>query len=123
MKKGFTLVEILGVIVVLGVIGLIAFPIVNSTIKETKQNSYDAQIKMIVEAGQKWGVKNVEKLPDINETKYIKISELIEEGLIVKTKGGKLINPIDDTEMTGCVKVSYLTDYNQYSYEYSEVCG
>ena len=66
MKKGFTLVEILGVIVVLGIIGLIAFPIVNSTIKETKQKSYDAQIKMIVEAGQKWGVKNVEQLPNVN---------------------------------------------------------
>lgn len=122
MKKGFTLVELLGVIVILGIIGVIAYPIVNGTIKESKQDSYNAQVSIIEEAGQKWGIRNVEKLPETGEILYIKIDELISSGFIAKTNNGKLINPLDNSEMTGCVKVTYLDEYKQYSYEYTEVC-
>jgi len=123
MKKGFTLVELLGVIAILGIIGIIAFPVVNSTIKESKQDSYNAQVALIEEAAQKWSVKNVEHLPETGDVLYIKLNDLITGGFIVKTNNGKLINPLDNSEMTGCVKVIYLDEYNQYSYEYSEICG
>ena len=40
MKKGFTLVELITVLIILAVIGLIVFPTVNSTIKESKEKAY-----------------------------------------------------------------------------------
>ena len=39
MKKGFTLVELLAVIVILAVILVIAVPQINNVIKETRKNS------------------------------------------------------------------------------------
>ena len=33
-----------------------------------------------------------------------------------------LINPIDDTVMDGCVIIKYISEYNQYTYEYKEDC-
>ena len=39
MKKGFTLVELLAVIVILGVISLITTPIVSNLVQESKGNS------------------------------------------------------------------------------------
>lgn len=47
MKKGFTLVEMLAVIVVLGLLALIAIPTVLNKIKSTKEDLYDNQIEMI----------------------------------------------------------------------------
>ena len=44
MKKGFTLVELLGVIVVLGIIATITVPLVQRTILENTEEAYQDQI-------------------------------------------------------------------------------
>lgn len=121
-KKAFTLIEIVGVIIVIGVIGLITFPVVNSTIKNTREKSYNAQVSHIIESSKKWGVKNVESLPDVGESIEVSISMLIENGFIENTIDGKLKNPINGEDMNGCVKITYSTEYNQHIYEYKEVC-
>lgn len=43
-KKGFTLVELIGVVVLIGIIALIAIPSVDYLIKKTKDNAYDRTI-------------------------------------------------------------------------------
>ena len=124
MKKGFTLAELLGIIIILAVIALIAFPIIASSIRNSRIDSYEANKKIIVEAAKNWAVENSDKLPSVgsNNTTSVTIPDLINSGYITKTDNGKLINPIDDTEMTGCVLITYNSAYNQYMYEYSEEC-
>ena len=46
--KGFTLIEVLGVLILLGAISLITIPIVTNVIKDNKKTLYDIQIKNIV---------------------------------------------------------------------------
>lgn len=121
-KKAFTLIELVAVIIVIGIIGLITFPIVNSTIKNSREKSYNAQVEMIIESSKKWAVKNADILPDENETLKVNISQLIKEGFIKNTSDGFLKNPIDNSTMNGCVAIRYTDDYNQYTYEYLENC-
>lgn len=123
MRKGFTLVELLAVIVVLGVIALITFPIVSNSMANAKQKAYDSQVSFITESARKWSIDNTSSL---SETKAIsvKISTLISAGYITKTKDGVLYNPMDDTKtMSGCVIIQYSSSYNQYVYNYSEECA
>ena len=47
MKKGFTLVELIAVIVLLSLIALFTFPSVNKTIKDRKEALYNVQIDNI----------------------------------------------------------------------------
>lgn len=122
-KDGFTLVELMAIIIVLGIIAMITVPVVNSTIKKSKQKAYEVQVSVIIEAAQKWGVKNVDKLPDENEMINVKLSELISGNYIENVKSGKLINPIDNTEMNGCVAIRYSIEYNQYEYAYYPNCS
>ena len=43
MKKGFTLVELLGVIVILGIVGVIVTPLIMNAINESRQTASDSQ--------------------------------------------------------------------------------
>ena len=53
MKKGFTLVELLAVIILLGVIGLIVVPSITKTINNSKEDLYNDQIGKIKLASEK----------------------------------------------------------------------
>lgn len=64
MKKGFTLIEMMTVIVLLGVIALIVFPTVNSMIKQSKEKLYNDQIEKIKTASEKWAYDNISILPN-----------------------------------------------------------
>ena len=45
-KRAFTLIELMGVIIVLGLIALIAIPTIDKSIKNSKENLYKVQIKL-----------------------------------------------------------------------------
>ena len=51
-NKGFTLVEVLAVIVRIGILGLIAIPNVLSVINTGQKKSYDILVKDIITASQ-----------------------------------------------------------------------
>lgn len=94
---GFTLVELIGVIIILGVIALITFPIIDKTIKNCKQQALERIIDNIEESAYRYSVEN-----DIGySTQYniLTLNELISKGFLKI----KIINPITNSEMTGCV--------------------
>ena len=43
-KKGFTLIELLAVILILWIIALVAIPIVNNIIEESKRGSFESTL-------------------------------------------------------------------------------
>lgn len=120
MKKGFTLVEIIGVIILLGIISLIIVPITNISIKNSKESALKEKIKLIETAAQKWSFDNINIL-DENDY-YLSIDTLINTGYL-KNDEKTVKNPVDDSNMTGCVLISYETDYNQYTYNYVDYCN
>jgi len=70
MKKGFTLVELIGVIVLLGAVLLIVIPIVTNEIRKARENAYNDQIRNIEESAMNWLRDNDFRVPymgpDIN---------------------------------------------------------
>lgn len=75
-KKGFTLAELLGVIVVLGILLLLVVPNVINNIRNSKQSLYDAQINHIKLALQNWKEENPTLLPNDGEIIYLTIGQL-----------------------------------------------
>ena len=118
-KNAFTLIEVIAVITILGIIALIAVPAVNNSLKDAKEKAYLEQIKRIEDISKKYGIENIDMLPDNEENTYIHLDDLINENYLDKNG---IINPNTNEKMDGCVEISYNASKNKYSYEYLEVC-
>jgi prepilin-type N-terminal cleavage/methylation domain len=82
-KKGFTLVEILGVIIVLSVISLIVIPLVGKQINDSRQKLYEKQIGNMNQATNNWAADNLDRLKP-NEKTFVTLGELQDGGYIDK---------------------------------------
>lgn len=129
MKRGFTLVELLMVIVLLGVIALIAVPTVNTMISGSREKAETEQINTIVNAGKKYMTKgdNSLHLPKNGTTPYcVSVAKLKEEGLlsdeVIKNPNSKSTK-YDDT-LNGAVKVQgVVKDGSVIGYTYTYTNG
>lgn len=52
IRKGFTLVELLAVITLIGVLGLLTVPIINTTIKNSRQKAFKETLNQIIDAAK-----------------------------------------------------------------------
>ncbi len=85
-KKGFTLAELMGVIVVIGIIAVIATTAVDRSIKNSRSETCFAQEKNIIEGAKTWSYDNASLLPGSGGSKTISLNELqngnyVEDGL------------------------------------------
>ncbi len=117
--KGFTLVELLAVIIILGLIALITIPAIGNIISDSQEKAYNEQIKRIEGIARNWSATNTNLLPD-SGTYYLSLDTLKEEGLL---KEEDLKNPKDKSTMNGCVAIEFDEQTNQYVYNYLEECN
>ncbi|BAM47138.1 competence type IV pilus major pilin ComGC [Amphibacillus xylanus] len=81
-EKGFTLVELLAVIVILGIIVAIAIPAIGNVINKAGDEADKAEISMIVDAARLYEVQNGE----LTET-GVTVKKLIDEKYIDERQG------------------------------------
>ncbi len=83
MKKGFTLAELLGVIVILSLIALITVPAITDTLQNYKIKLCNTQLEEIISAAKTWGADNLVKLPSSEgQTKTVSLKTLSDYGYI-----------------------------------------
>ncbi|MDD3341656.1 MAG: prepilin-type N-terminal cleavage/methylation domain-containing protein [Bacilli bacterium] len=82
-KKGFTMIELLGVIVVLGLLATIIYPVVNNSINRSKEDLYNVQISSIKSGARSWGADHMADLPkEEGTTIKVMLTELQENGYV-----------------------------------------
>lgn len=81
-KRGFTLVELLAVLVVLSVLAVIATPIVQTTLKNNRQKAYGVFVEQVKDYAKDYLYKNTELIPDNNMTVNIDFETLKKDGLL-----------------------------------------
>ena len=82
-EEGFTLVELLAVIVILGIIVAIAIPAIGNVIEKTRTNADEAEVEMIVDAARLY--YTIEKDGVISE---VSTETLIDEGYLEERSDG-----------------------------------
>lgn len=119
MKKGFTLVELLATITILGIIALLLVPTVTGVISNFPNDSSENQKKSIVAAAKLWGSDHRLELPTTEgETMCVSVAEL---------KNGYLEDDIVDPDtkeaISDHVGVEIKRVGKSYEYTYTDSCS
>ena len=126
-KKGFTLVEILSVLVLIGLLLGLAIPGINKISSNMKKKSYSKKVSLVESAAELWGQDNKTLLQSSSDCEIkggekvscykITVGSLIENNYLDSDKNsGEYISPLDNSDMKNqCVYV-YKKNNRVYSY-------
>ena len=113
-KKGFTLIEILCVIVLIGILSVIATISIVNLSSKSKENLYCAKIELIENIAESYGIKYELELNNSNElyngykSLKIKVRTLVDAGKLEPDKKNDVINTKDNTVMNDIDIILYL---------------
>ena len=119
MKKGFTMVELLVTIIILGLLTTLVITSITSILSKSHEEYYNSQENMLILAGRDYFADYRSKLPkEIGETSSVTVETLINE---------KYIDPIKDINENNCdfkksiVTVQKITN-KDYQYYVTLIC-
>ena len=119
-RKGFTLVELLAAVIILGLLTTLAYVSVRSILNRGDESYYKNQEELLLLAGREYFADNRDKLPDeIGDTSTVTLETLVKE---------KYIDPIKDKNENDCdqkksnVVAQKITD-KDYQYYATLSCG
>lgn len=105
-KKGFTLIEIIAVIALLGIMAVLILPQVGNDIDERKENQYQNILKVIESSAKVYYADN-------EDTTKVLLSTLVSEDYL----SSNLTDPRTGDDITGCVYIYLDNDgYNNFIY-------
>lgn len=135
-NKGFTLIEVLAVVVILSIIMAIMVPSVNSIMNKNKEDNYKDLENSIISATKMYISDNryeivigecdsdnkasITSIGGVSLTgSKIFVKKLVDVGNIKTNSSGEIINPKDSTKLNqreSYVLVKYLCDKKDYEY-------
>ena len=118
-KKGFTLVEIIGVVVILGLIALLAFPKILNMIKQSENKLSDSAKTLIYMASSQYTAKYINDFPKVEGNVYcITIEDLIKEDFLTTSIQNENLG---DFGLQTKIKIT-INDNQKYDYIIDNSC-
>lgn len=110
-KNGFTLVELLAVVVVLALIFAIAIPTITNLIDNSRAEAYNNSEKLILKSAKLYVASNQSILPqNIGDTTSLLLSDLVSNGFITNIK-----DPYDQSTCSGYIAITKI-EATQFEY-------
>ena len=113
-QSGFTLIELIAVLVILTIIMSIAIPSISASIERSKEKQRNAKIKIMESAAEIYIVDRKSLIT--SSSCYVKIDELISSTLI---NADDKIDPTTNSDFGGCILYNKL----EGTYSYQDTCG
>lgn len=126
-KRGFTLVELLVTIVILGLISYIGFPSLMRVITNTNsKKEFEYYGDMMISAAKLYIRKEATDLQEANSFSSdgynVKLSDLINDEYISRPTFTKKTMSCDESDANSYVNVKYISSSNTYIFSYNLIC-
>lgn len=113
-SKGFTLVELLGIIAVLSIIALIATPVIQTSVGNNRNKMYGVIKEQIIDAAKDWATVNISSLPqDDGDYVDVTIADLKTAGILKIS----VTNPKNEKSFSNESYIRITKIKNNFSYE------
>ena len=120
MKKGFTLVELTAVVVLISLIFLISYSVISNSINAKKEEISDTMNKIIYEAANIYIGYNPSNYSMVDGNLYcIKLNDLVEYELL----SNPLLDPITNKEISLNKYVKLEVNVDEYQYSIVDSCN
>ena len=110
--RGFTLIEVIAIMVVLVAIFLVSFPILSNMARSDETKKYDSMVTDLCIAGKTYMYSNMDEFPElsiVNSEIELEIDELISYGNVDKD----LVNPKTELSIENDIlKYTVLEDFS-----------
>ncbi len=119
MKKGFTLAELIGVVIILALIALLAFPPILNSIRKTKGELSDASKEILYSATGLYVSENLNDFPKYNGNTYcVTLNDLVTNEYLPT----KVYDATTGEEISLDSKVEVKVENDSYTYNMNNEC-
>ncbi|MDD3186881.1 MAG: prepilin-type N-terminal cleavage/methylation domain-containing protein [Bacilli bacterium] len=117
MRKGFTLVELLGVLVLIAMISLLVAPKITELFEKKQEEASDATKEILYAAAREYISSNQSLFNTGNSYYCITLNDLVNDG--------QLVNPVIDitsgSHLSLTTNIEVTIENSQYHFEYNTV--
>ena len=107
MNKGFTLVELLATLIIIGLISALVIPSVSKLIKNNKVDMCNSQLENIESATRLWTSDNLIYMPTVQSELEVSINDLLESNVSVNDEYGVLVLTVGYLQEEGYIEDVY----------------
>ena len=119
MKKGFTLVELIGVVIILALIALLAFPPILNSIRKTKSELSDASKEILYNAANLYVSENLNDFPKRNGNTFCVTLNTLSSKEYLPTK---VYDSITGEEISQDSLIEIKVENDSYTYNMNNEC-
>lgn len=118
-QKGFTLVELIGVVIILCLLCVLAIPPILNSINSTKNELSDTMKEILVNASELYVNDNTKKFPERDGNVYcVEIQKLIDQEYLLSP----LLDPVTKRQIPSSHYVKIEVNAGIYNYDFIESC-